>query len=86
MFRVLLPLLLVAFAVWALLDVAQTPTNRILLLPKGLWALVTLIPLVGALAWILFGSSATANLGPAARPIAPDDDPDFLRGLGRPKD
>lgn len=84
MFRLLVPLLLIGFAVWALLDIAQTPSERVQLLPKPLWALLTLVPLVGALAWLLIGSSATGNVRQPLRPIAPDDDPDFLRGLGRP--
>jgi len=76
---------LLALAVWAALDVLQTSSGQIQLLPKMVWFVVTLVPLVGAMAWLTLGRevSPSARGGrPVPRPVAPDDDPDFQRGLG----
>jgi len=85
MVKMIVLLGLLALAVWAALDVLQTSSVQIQLLPKMVWFVVTLVPLVGAMAWLTLGRevSASARGGrPVARPVAPDDDPDFLRGLG----
>ncbi len=82
MLRVLVTVGLLSFAVWAALDVLQTPVARVQLLPKTLWFALTLVPLVGALAWLTLGRTVVARVRPPVRPVAPDDDPDFLRGLG----
>jgi hypothetical protein len=83
MSRVLIFLLVVTLGVWALLDVAQTPTERIRGLSKTAWSLVVLVPVLGATAWFLQGRvPVVAPVRPQARPVAPDDDPDFLRRLG----
>ncbi len=84
----------VTLTTWALLDVAQTPAASVRTLPKGAWALVTVVPLVGPVAWFLFGTDGTRTLvggvrragRGSARPIGPDDDPEFLRELGRRHD
>ena len=81
--RLLLFLAVVTFSVWALIDVAQTPEPRLRLLAKPLWSLVVLVPLLGPTAWFLQGRSPQPS-GSAAltpRPLAPDDDPEFLRRL-----
>ena len=74
---------LVVLTVWALLDIAWTPPQRVASLPKPVWLIVVLVPLVGPLTWFLAGRTTVASpQGSARRPMGPDDDPDFLRGLG----
>ena len=67
--RLLLLLAVVTFSVWALIDVAQTPEPRLRVLAKPLWSLQGRSP----------QPSGSAALTP--RPLAPDDDPEFLRRL-----
>ena len=52
-------------------------------LPKPVWILVILLPVVGALLWIILGKERGSR-GREARPVvAPDDDPQFLANLRR---
>ena len=91
---ILLYLGAVALTTWALLDVGQTPAGSVRVLPKGAWALLTVVPFAGPLAWFLLGTDASRTLvgggrpgaGRSGRPLGPDDDPDFLRELGRRED
>ncbi len=83
MTRVILLLGLVALTLWALLDIGQTPPRQVAVLPKPLWLVVALIPGIGPALWFLGGRLKTPVSEPASRrPLGPDDDPDFLRGLG----
>ncbi len=83
--RVLLALLVVGLAVYALVDWSRTDAARVRLLPKLLWLLViVLVALFGPLAWLLVGRDRGAGRARPVeppRPMAPDDDPDFLRDL-----
>lgn len=82
MARVVLVVFVVALTVYALIDLSQADGRRVRLMPRWLWAVAILVPAVGALAWLFFGRPQGRNLPPGQRrPIAPDDDPDFLRGL-----
>ncbi len=97
--RVLLILLATAAVIWALVECIQSEESQVRYLPKVAWILVILFGLlVGALAWFFLGRPRTTrpllrNLGvprngrPAApadgRRPAPDDDPEFLRKIGR---
>lgn len=86
--RFLWPLVLVAvaFYVFALVDLALIDRSRVRGLPKPAWfAIVLLLPVVGAVLWFAVGRIRLADLGGAVRrgPIAPDDDPAFLSRLGR---
>jgi hypothetical protein len=88
---ILLYLGAVALTTWALLDVAQPPSTSIRTLPKAFWALVSVLPYLGPAAWFLFGTETSTLAGRAThtrsqRPLGPDDDPDFLRELGRRRD
>ncbi len=87
---ILLYLGAVALTTWALLDVAQTPADQTRTLAKPSWALVAVIPYVGPAAWFLLGTERSPTSGRRAsgggRPLGPDDDPDFLRELGRRRD
>ena len=90
MLLILLYLGAVALTTWALLDVAQTPATATRTLAKPSWALVAVLPYVGPAAWFLFGTDRAPVAGGrdrgGGRPIGPDDDPDFLRELGRRHD
>jgi len=62
--------------------------DRVRNMPRALWVLVVLvIPLVGPIAYFLWGRPVPAphESRPVhragARPAAPDDDPDFLRNV-----
>ncbi|HTE75027.1 MAG TPA: PLD nuclease N-terminal domain-containing protein [Actinomycetes bacterium] len=95
MLKVLLYLLPLALAIYALVDLVQTKDDEIQGLPKLAWVgLIVVFWVIGPIAWLLAGKrggrsflpdpQARAAGGPTrGRPVAPDDDPDFLRGLGR---
>jgi hypothetical protein len=83
--RVLPVLLVLGLVVYCLIEAAQTDTAQ-LRLPKPVWLLlILLLPVLGALAWLLVGRPRHGAdvSGQQRRPVAPDDDPDFLRKLGR---
>lgn len=83
MARVSFALLLIGLVVEiaAIVSCALTPEQQVRGIPKPLWLLVILIfPLVGAVLWFAFGRDRSA---PRVRRVAPDDDPEFLRSLGR---
>ena len=97
MSRVLPVLIALVLTVWAVIDCVQTPSSEARILPKPLWLVcIVLLPFVGAAGWLVLGrtrsfgvgrgGAGTSSGGPAQRaprpqPIAPDDDPDFLRSL-----
>ena len=78
--------------VYCLIDCVQTPEAQVRNLPKVVWViLILLLPFVGGIAWLLVGRPqggraprtwASGSGFPEAdrpRPVAPDDDPAFLR-------
>lgn len=90
---VLLFLVQIVLAVCALISCLSTADGAARGLPRLLWVLVILFfPLVGSIAWFLAGRpAAPARPGVAGddpaprgrpRPLAPDDDPEFLDSLG----
>ncbi|MFI2662734.1 PLD nuclease N-terminal domain-containing protein [Micromonospora carbonacea] len=87
---VLLFLVQIALAVCALISCLSAEEGAIRGLPRFAWALVILFfPLVGAIAWFLAGRQRPAGgpgtprsaAGGPRRPLAPDDDPEFLDSL-----
>lgn len=85
----LLPFLLAIdffLKVYCFIDCIRTPPERLRYLNKYVWMLViALISPAGWIAWLAVGhyGSPGGRFGQQRpRPIAPDDDPDFLRGLG----
>lgn len=81
-----------ALLLYALVDCIQTDERRVRNLPKLVWVIVVvLIPFAGPVAWLFAGrparDSATWPLKmppverPRQRPLAPDDDPEFLASL-----
>jgi hypothetical protein len=97
--RVLPFLLATAVTVWALVECIQSDEDEIRRLPKLGWILVILFAFfVGAVAWFIFGRPRATQPSrpiwgasrskrpadpPGGRRPAPDDDPDFLRSIGR---
>ncbi|WP_372697139.1 PLD nuclease N-terminal domain-containing protein [Arthrobacter sp. JSM 101049] len=81
-------LVALAVTIYALIQCAQTPRNRVRSLAKGWWIVViVLLPLVGACLWFWLGRPTDAGSGPTSGrraprgPASPDDDPEFLRSL-----
>ena len=67
-----------------IVDVLRTPGSIMRALPKPLWLLiVVLVPLVGGILWLLAGRPRQTGGGLFRRrqPVAPDDDPGFLKSL-----
>ncbi|WP_010532574.1 PLD nuclease N-terminal domain-containing protein [Brachybacterium squillarum] len=89
MARALLAIVSVGLTVFALADCIQTHESRLRGLPRWAWiVLIVLIPWVGPLTWMLIGKERGEDGGTATRrsprrqgPLAPDDDPEFLRRL-----
>ncbi|WP_033223229.1 PLD nuclease N-terminal domain-containing protein [Kitasatospora phosalacinea] len=100
--RILPVVALLALWVWAFIDCLTTPEDEVRHLPKVGWVIIVLFfPLVGSIAWLVAGRTrggarrASWPSGPAAarpghrpdgRPLAPDDDPEFLASLKRGND
>ncbi|HEY8455049.1 MAG TPA: PLD nuclease N-terminal domain-containing protein [Actinopolymorphaceae bacterium] len=86
----LLPFLInLVLVVYCLVDLTQSRSEDVRLLPRAVWAiLIILVPFVGSVGWLVAGRpQAVAGPGaqsqspPAKRPVAPDDDPEFLQAL-----
>ena len=84
---VLYALVVLGLFAYAVVDIVSTPASAVRTLPKALWFVVVLPPLFGPLAWLFFGRARRPRgetpAAPPARPVAPDDDEDFLRDLRR---
>jgi hypothetical protein len=92
-----LPFLIsLALTVYALFSCIQTPDEDVPHLPKLLWiVLIVFVPFAGPIVWLLMSRAQGSRQEPvvrrpagppAARPTAPDDDPDFLKSLDRYRD
>jgi hypothetical protein len=82
---------------YCLFDVIGTDRELVRNLPKLAWlAVVVIVPVLGPIAWLVLGrprggavlpGTTTAPPQPGhRRPIAPDDDPEFLGRIRRPGD
>jgi hypothetical protein len=99
MLRVLLYAIPIVLAIYAIVDCLQTPDDQLRGLPRFGWiVLILLFPLIGSIVWLFAGrpkaGTARRRIGwptvpgapeqrPTRRVVAPDDDPEFLRNLGR---
>lgn len=84
MVRVVLAVLAVGVTLYAFIDCVRCTDDEVRGLPRQVWCVITLLPLVGGTAWLLYGrprAQATSGVGPPT--LAPDDDPEFLRNLDR---
>jgi hypothetical protein len=84
--RFLPAILLIVLAIYCWIELAQSDPDEVRQLPRGLWALLIAVPLIGPIGWLLYGRPngeevVAATPKPRPRPLAPDDDPDFLRRL-----
>jgi len=83
-FFVIFDVILVAFEIYALVDVIVSNDARIRSLNKIAWVfIVILVPLVGAILWFALGRQRRSDTGGEPRVIAPDDDPTFLHNVDR---
>jgi hypothetical protein len=90
-----LPFLIsLVLSVYALFSCIQTPDEDVPHLPKLVWiVLIVFVPFVGPIVWLLMSRTQAGRRDadarppkPANRPVAPDDDPDFLKSLDRYRD
>ena len=92
--RVLLFLAVLVLHIYVLVDIAGSPRDQVRILSKWLWLLVSLLPVIGPVAWLVAGRPLVGpgsgggpggGIGGAPRPgrgpLAPDDDPEFLKRL-----
>ena len=85
--RVVFAALVVFATIYAFVDCVQTDRRLVRIMPKPVWLLAVLVPVLGPIFWLVAGRT-DARGGPGPRgpgrppgPRGPDDDPDFLRKL-----
>lgn len=86
--KALIIVVVVVLSVYSLFDVIAQPRTRVRLLPKLVWVLVVLIPVLGPIAWLAIGRppfSRPSGSSRKPRVVGPDDDPDFLWRIERRK-
>lgn len=90
MLRLVPPLLALVLAIYTVVAAIQTEEERHRNLPKLVWIMLILaFPFAGPIAWWLVGRPLTGvpkfpkpqPRSRPQRPLGPDDDPDFLKGL-----
>ncbi|GGR73764.1 membrane protein [Streptomyces aureoverticillatus] len=95
MLRYLPFLLVLAVWIYAFIDVLNTPEKEVRHLPKVVWVIIVLLfgeVLLGPIAWFVTGKKrpAAGGAGGGGRRrggwVAPDDNPDFLKGLEKDRD
>lgn len=94
MVRYLPFLISLGLSIYALISCIQTRKEDVPYLPKLVWVvLIVFVPYVGPIVWILVSWRSRAaqrprpvSSTPKSRPVAPDDDPDFLASLDRYRD
>ena len=84
MLRVVVVVAVLVVFVYGLVDVIRTDPRQTKGISKPAWIVVQIVlPVIGAILWFLIGRPRGTS--PArtdySHPIAPDDDPDFLRNL-----
>jgi len=87
MLRLVVPIILGAIMIASIIDIAMIDRSRVRHLPKTVWILaVILLSVIGTILWVGLGrgrpdrSDTTSPLRPK-RPVAPDDDPNFIDTL-----
>ncbi|ARX85530.1 MULTISPECIES: PLDc N-terminal domain-containing protein [Streptomyces] len=98
MLRYLPFLLVLAVWIYAFIDVLNTPEKEVRHLPKVVWVIIVLLfgeVLLGPIAWFVTGKKRpAAGRGDGGGPgrgrrggwVAPDDNPEFLKGLEKDRD
>lgn len=86
MLRVAGAILAVAFYIYCIIDVLRTRSGETRTLPRWVWLiLVIVLPLIGGVLWLLLGRvwNTPGSMRRRRRgPVAPDDDPAFLKKIG----
>ena len=88
--RIIVTLLVIGLTTYAVIDCVRTEDDRRPGVPTWAWVAMILLlqPLVGALLWLFISRFYAGGQGPERefrQPVAPDDDPDFLRYLDERK-
>ncbi|MGW8379333.1 PLDc N-terminal domain-containing protein [Streptomyces sp. ODS28] len=91
MLRYLPFLIVLALWIYAFIDCLNTPEKEVRKLPKVVWAIIILLfgnVLLGSVAWFLAGRPRRNAPYGAVKPqerqwVAPDDNPEFLKSLGK---
>jgi hypothetical protein len=85
MLRVVIAVAVLVTFVYGLVDVIRTDGRLAKGISKPAWIVVMVVlPVVGAALWFIIGRPKKSDRIPqpyAHHPLAPDDDPDFLRNL-----
>lgn len=84
MLRVVVPIVILVVFVYGLVDLIRTDARLTRGISKTAWVFVQiLLPVVGAILWFLIGRPRATDAAPVvySHPVAPDDDPEFLRNL-----
>jgi len=84
MLRVVIVVAVIVVFVYGLIDLIRTDPRQTKGISKPAWIVVQIVlPVIGATLWFLIGRPrGTSPARPTySHPIAPDDDPDFLRNL-----
>ena len=83
MLRGLIPLLVIGLTIYALIDCIRTDSAAIKGLPKVVWVLlIVLLTPIGPIVWLVAGRDRNPPRPQVQRrPVAPDDDPEFLRRI-----
>jgi hypothetical protein len=81
--RVLLAIAILTVIVYGLVDVIRTDSRLTRGISKPGWIVVAMLPVIGAAMWFIFGRPRGSQSPQESfrHPTAPDDDPEFLRGL-----
>lgn len=83
---VVLAVATLAVMIFALVDMILIEGSRVRGVNKVAWAfIIVLLPLLGAVLWFSLGRGRSGPR-PAARTVAPDDDPNFLDRINRESD
>ena len=81
MVRYLPVIIVILLTIFCVVDVAQSRSDDVRVMPRWLWAVAVIgLPVAGSVCWLLWGRPRSST-PPTRRHIGPDDDPDFLRGL-----
>lgn len=74
----------VAFTIFALVDLFMTRTPRVRAFPKPLWiAIIVVLPVVGPALWLLVGKAKKKRPSAPSTGKTPDDDASFLSSIDR---
>lgn len=81
----LIPLIVIGLAVYSIVDCSRADDRARRGIPFAAWVLfLIVVPVIGPLTWIILSRMGTPPTPQRrTRPVAPDDDPEFLRELER---